>query len=128
MHTVTHYMMKFFGNLFLTGYINSMLLFHVYYQKHVLQVAYGIQQKSSGAPKSNEGLHIHHQQYLAPKINSNLCNKFNIIYLPCNIHMLVNLFATCCTSSNTEIAPTSFGHRHGHLKCVHRFKIQQCHW
>jgi len=59
MHTVTHYKMNIFANVFLTGYINSMLLFDFYYRKHVLQLAYGIshiltmviQQKSSGAPK-----------------------------------------------------------------------------
>jgi len=57
------------------------VIFWLYYQKHVLQVAYGIshiltaviQQKSSGAPKSNDGLQLLHQHYLAPKINSNIC-------------------------------------------------------
>jgi len=95
MHTVTHYKTNFVGNLFLTGYINSILLFDFYYLKHVLQVACGIshilttviQQKSSGAPKSNDGLQLLHQQHLTPKINSNLRKKFNIIYFPCNIHM-----------------------------------------
>jgi hypothetical protein len=64
MHTVTHYKTNFVGNVFFIGYIKSMLLFDFYYQKHVLQVACDIrhilttviQQKSSGAPKSNDGL------------------------------------------------------------------------
>jgi len=59
MHTVPHYKMNFVANVFLIAYINSMLLFYFYYQKHVLQVPYGIsqilttviQQKSSGAPE-----------------------------------------------------------------------------
>ena len=32
-------------------------------------------------------LQLLHQHYLAPKINSNICKKFNIIYLSCNTHM-----------------------------------------
>jgi hypothetical protein len=94
MHTVTHYK-NFVGNVFLSGCINPVLLFNFYYQKHVLQAAFGIshilttvtQQKSSGGPESNDGLQLLHRCYWAPKINSNICKKFNIIHLECNIHM-----------------------------------------